>query len=300
MNKQKYFRKIQKKFSITYYYSTKLFPLKIRHKVQVLYSFLRLVDEIVDNPVSDPAITLKKLKKEFQECWNNWERKQYFELEKAASWKVIRFTEAESRFIVEEFIKLAFSENFERSWIEAFFDSMEMDLHIKRYETFEELLKYVYGSAEVVGLMMNKIMGGTDPGEGPARLLGRAMQLTNFLRDIKEDYQRGRIYIPQEDLNSFGVDEEDFVKTHSEKYLEMMRFEITRVQSQYDEVIEQAELIPLNSRLAVLTSLFVYRQVLNRISSMPEQLWTRNFKKTFWSFPRAINIARKICSTLPK
>lgn len=298
MNKRAFFRKIQKKFSVTYYYSTKLFPSEIRQNVQVLYSFLRLADEIVDNPVSEPRQALAKLEKSFWESWGEWERKRFFDEKNAIVLKSIRFNELESKFITEEFIKLAFELNFEKKWIEAFFKSMSMDLDVNRYEDHQDLMVYVFGSAEVVGLMMNRVMGGETIGDDAARTLGRAMQLTNFLRDIKEDFERGRIYIPMNDFKRFQVSEKAFSAGSGEDYLKMIRYEIDLVKNLYAEVIGQAFLIPANCRLAVLTSLFVYKNVLDRISANPELLWVKNFKKTFWSFPKAISAARKLISQI--
>lgn len=298
MNKQAFFRRIQKKFSVTYYYSTKLFPIEIRQNVQILYSFLRLADEIVDNPVSEPRLALAKLEKSFWEAWKHWERKRFFDGKNVTVLKSIRFNDLESKFITEEFIKLAFQLNFEKNWIEAFFKSMAMDLDINRYEDHRDLMVYVYGSAEVVGLMMNRVMGGETIGDSAARTLGRAMQLTNFLRDIKEDFERGRIYIPRNDFKRFKISEKTFSTGSGKDYLKMIRYEIDLVKNLYAEVIEQAVLIPANCRLAVLTSLFVYKNVLDRISEKPELLWVKNFKKTFWSFPKAIYAARKLMSQI--
>ena len=89
--------------------------------------------------------------------------------------------------------------------IASFMQSMKMDTHVSRYETYRDLEVYTYGSAAVVGLMMCRIAGVTDERATPhAEALGVAMQLSNFLRDMREDWRRGRVYVPMEDLARFG------------------------------------------------------------------------------------------------
>jgi len=290
-NQRDFFRKIQKKFSITYYYSTSFFPMEVREKVWVLYSFLRIVDEIVDNPIAEPRTTLEAFQKAFWHQWKNQEKNGQHTTGKRIDEKTI---------IINSFIELALTFKFEKSWIEAFFHSMAMDLTIDRYKNYDGLLKYIYGSAEVVGLMMNVLMGGTPQGQEAAKMLGRAMQLTNFLRDIKEDFERGRIYVPQEDLLQFKITEKDFQNNSSTKFINLLKFEITRVKEQYEHVLKNVHYIPQNSRLAVVIATYVYLDVLERIAKSPEQLWSRNFKKTFLSFPKAILKSRKLLKQYKK
>lgn len=300
MSQQNFFRQIQKKFSITYYYSTLFFPLKVREKVWVLYSFLRIIDEIVDNPISDSKIALESFEGNFWEKWHKTEK--FFKKENLKNKEInnlfkfysiqhkntVQSLNIEKEIIIIAFINLAFEYKFEKKWIEGFFSSMAMDLTIQSYKTYDDLLKYIYGSAEVVGLMMNKIMGGTNLGENYAKKLGRAMQLTNFLRDIKEDFQRGRIYIPLEDFERFKLSVSDFKTGNSVPFLNLIKFEIQKIVDIYEDVFLNAHYIPSKSRLAVLTATYVYFDVLQRIAKSPHKLWTHNFKKTFFSFPKAI------------
>jgi 15-cis-phytoene synthase len=102
--------------------------------------------------------------------------------------------------LITEFVTLAKKYTFERSRIEAFFDAMRMDTHSDRYETYEQLQTYMYGSAEVIGLMMTQLIGYKGEKEQVfwyAKKLGEAMQYTNFLRDVCEDRRdHGRVYMP--------------------------------------------------------------------------------------------------------
>ena len=105
---------------------------------------------------------------------------------------------ASNNSIIISFLELACRRRFPKKWIEAFFRSMEMDLTISNYNTIEQTIEYIYGSAEVIGLFMANIMGIPDSAYHAAKLLGRSMQYINFIRDIDEDNRLGRRYLPIE------------------------------------------------------------------------------------------------------
>ncbi len=293
MEKEKFYQQLVKKYSVTYYWSSQLFPQPVRQNVFRLYAFLRLGDEVVDNPVAEPRSALKELRKnwlqilendqkdipvDWQKTWDKWQ-KSGFDL------KVIE-TE-----ICLEMAKLLEEFKFDPAWIEAFFWSMERDLSVKKYDDWEELNRYILGSAEVVGLMMNKIMGVEDnkANNAAARALGWAMQMTNFVRDIEEDWGRGRIYLPVAELEKLQMKVENWGSERQSAEMEnLLKKVIREIFDQYEVAIKGAQAIPKNSRLAVLTSIFVYRQVLEKIARKPLAVWRKNFKKTFSMFPRAI------------
>jgi phytoene synthase len=117
-----------------------------------------------------------------------------------------------------------------------FLRSMTMDLTVEKYETWADLLVYMDGSAAVIGEMMLPILEPTNAAAiGPARDLGNAFQLTNFLRDVNEDLDRGRVYIPQEDVKRFGVDLSE--RRCSPQFVELMKFEIARCLSPRDRSV---------------------------------------------------------------
>jgi phytoene synthase len=107
--------------------------------------------------------------------------------------------------VVDSFVKLVEKKNFDSKWIDSFLDSMEMDITKKNYETLDETLEYIYGSAEVIGLMMARTMDLSDESLYYAKYLGRSMQFINFTRDIAEDIKLGRIYFPSADIESYGL-----------------------------------------------------------------------------------------------
>jgi len=304
-NPTEIFKQIQKQYSITYYYSTLLFPKPIRIQTHILYAFLRAPDEIVDNPtIQDPAQIANQLtdfETKFWELYNS----SSTDLLKSSEFTIpidLNLPEIKD-LILKSFIHQAKTYNFDPDWIKAFFNSMRADLTKLTYHTTEELDQYIYGSAEVVGLMMTKIMS-TQPELTPeqikyAKLLGHAMQMTNFLRDFKEHLGRNRIYLPLEIAKQHNLDQKHLLsfKNFNEKIptdpsgtnlLNFIKHFSTQISEEYNQVIKNAHHIPKSSRLPVLTSCFVYKSVLDKIKKNPELLFQKNFKKTKSSFPISI------------
>jgi phytoene synthase len=145
-----------------------------------------------------------------------------------------------------------------------FVRSMEMDLHVDRYDTWQDLCVYMDGSACVIGEMMLPILEPLDDAAVPhARDLGLAFQLTNFLRDVGEDLDRGRIYLPQEDLERFGVDAAD--RTVTPGWRELMRFEIDRARQLYRSADLGIAALPDRSARSIRAARVLYSEILDRI-----------------------------------
>lgn len=184
-------------YGSNYNLATLLFTKNVRESTIILYAFFRFIDEVVDSPeagTSDEEIvnSLNKIKKEWQDLIN-----KDVNLDQANP--ILRAT-----FFVFESNKIPFEYSF------GFIDSMIMDTKIKRYENYEELEKYMYGSASVVGYIMTHLVGYSSHESFVfAKYYGEAMQLTNFLRDIEEDYVlRDRIYLPRDLMKKYSVTEE--------------------------------------------------------------------------------------------
>jgi phytoene synthase len=157
----------------------------------------------------------------------------------------------------------------EPAHITAFMESMKMDTRVFRYETFRELEVYTYGSAAVVGLMMCRVVGADDRQADPhAEALGVAMQLSNFLRDVAEDWRRGRVYLPLEDLERFGYGEEDLAAGVVDgRLVALMRFEIERARKLYAYADEGIKYIPRGRRWPVMVARELYAGILGRIEA---------------------------------
>ncbi len=155
-------------------------------------------------------------------------------------------------------------------------DGIETDLEPRRLETFEELYLYCYQVASVVGLTIIHIFGFDTRSALPlAEKCGVAFQLTNILRDIREDAALGRIYLPAEDLRRFGVTDEDLrAGKRSPEFLELMRFEAARARAYYNESLPLLELIHPRSRSSLWALISIYSRLLERIVSKNYDVFT--------------------------
>ena len=146
-------------------------------------------------------------------------------------------------------------------------DGTEIDQRIMRYETFDDLYKYCYHVASAVGLVVLPIFGYTDKAAlAPAEACGIAFQLTNILRDVKEDALMGRIYLPREDLRRFGVAEDDILNSRvTPQFLELMKFEAARAREYYRKAEPLLGLIHPDSRGALAVMMGIYGGILRKI-----------------------------------
>jgi phytoene synthase len=146
-------------------------------------------------------------------------------------------------------------------------DGTEMDQTTTRYETFDELYKYCYRVASAVGLVVLPVFGYKDEAAlAPAEACGIAFQLTNILRDVKEDAQMGRIYLPLEDLRRFGVSENDIMDSRATpQFLELMKFEAARACGFYDRARPLLGMIDADSRGTLAVMITIYGGILSKI-----------------------------------
>jgi phytoene synthase len=231
----------------TYYLSTLLLPPAKRPYVHALYGFARWVDEVVD----DLSSTLTVAQKEQQ-------------LRELGSLQpthpvVVALLDTMTRWDIPV------------AHVHAFMDSMRLDLTVTQYKTWEDLLVYVEGSAAVIGLQMVPLLGTVVPraiADPYARDLGIAFQLTNFLRDVGEDLQRGRIYLPMEDLEAFGVTWEHLAHGVVDGPVRrLLAFEIARTREIYRSAAQGVRLLHPSSRPCIETALTLYGGILDEIEA---------------------------------
>jgi phytoene synthase len=253
-------RRAHRTHSKTYYFSTRLFPPEVRPHVHALYAFMRYADEIVDNPRGTTS----------EEQLASLEA---FEAETMAAVA----GEDVPNPVVRAYAATARERGIEPDSITAFMASMKMDTSVFRYPTYEDLTVYTYGSAAVVGLMMCRVVGVEDERANPyAEALGVAMQLSNFLRDIREDWARGRVYLPLEDLTRFRYVEEDLgAGVVDERFISLMRFEIGRARRLYEFADEGMGFIPRGRRYPVIVARELYAAILDRIEAQGYDVYTR-------------------------
>ncbi len=163
-------------------------------------------------------------------------------------------------------------------------DGAEMDLAKKRYETFDELTEYCYRVATVVGLACLRIWGyrDGDPGDA-AHACGMAFQLTNILRDLREDCERGRVYLPQEDLRHFGYSEDNLAAASAdERFAELMRFQIERAERFYRVAATLAEGLDAGGRRIFTVMIRVYYRLLKEIEAAPARVLSERVHLGRW------------------
>lgn len=256
-----YCRRIAKKFGKSYAFATVFLPKETRDATYILYAFFRFPDEMVD---TQPDDSIEEKRKKLHEWRTYWKRAYTGDFQGIPSdWcPVLRGASYVFRTYA---IPFAYSD--------AFLDAMEQDLAKETYATYGELEGYMYGSAGVVGLMMSYVIGfeGKDTLRC-AEKLGYAMQLTNFLRDVQEDSdERGRIYLPRESMERFGVLEEE-VRAHvwSERMENLMRFEASRARALYRDADAGIPHLALRGRFAVRMASVLYEAILDKLE---EQGW---------------------------
>lgn len=243
-------------YGTSYKRGTLFFPKALRKKVYVLYAFVRAADQLVDTPWVNKKTARKQLVSMLDATQKAW-----------------KWTPA-SDPLVEEFVALAHEHNFQREWIEAFFAAMRMDTEKSVYATYAELETYMYGSAEVVGLMMTTLIGYTGDADEVflyARRLGEAMQYTNFLRDIAEDRNdHQRFYIPLDRLQAHWLTHEDiqiFVaqKHGDDRWIAFCKQELLFTQKMYLEALPGVAFLDRQWRFAVWVASMLYAGILWKI-----------------------------------
>ena len=261
----------------TYYLATLLLPAAKRPPVHALYGFARYADEIVD----DLASTLTPQEK--AEVLRTWGDSVLADLRRGDSNDLI------GRALVDTVKKYQIP----LEYFDAFMVSMEMDLTVTRYQTFEDLMTYVYGSAVVIGLEMLPILGYSDPRAiEAATALGTAFQLANFIRDIDEDIERGRIYMPLDDLARFGVTEEMLLKRKlTPEITAAIKYQIARVRDLQAVAEAGIDFLDPISRPCIRAASELYCGIVDEIEANGYDVFTKRATTSQWRRLRVAGIA---------
>jgi len=241
-------RRIQKRTGRTFYLATLLLPKRVRRATYVLYAFFRVADDVVDQETEDaPAPDEQRTRLE--------------EIRAAA----LGDRETDDP-VLSAFLDLADKRDIDDREIEVFVDAMCQDIDRARYETYGDLEEYMRGSAVAVGNMMMAAMDmdrETRERAGPhARALAEAFQLTNFLRDVREDiHEYGRVYLPQETLDQYGVTETQLENAEvTEGFVAAMRTELQRTERRYREGVAGIRYLPEDCQFGVLLAAVFYAE----------------------------------------
>ena len=254
--------------STTFYWSSRFFPAKIRDDVFRFYSFVRVADDYVD------AVPAKAA--EFNDLHERWDREIYND---ALNTDPLPHDSLNER-VIKNAVRVVRTYDCDRSWIQTFFASMQMDLAYREYATLEETLAYMYGSAEVIALVMCRILGLPPEAEKFAVLQGRALQYINFLRDIDEDNFLGRCYFPREDLNRFGLKDlhRETAEANPKAFNDFMAFELHRYQEWQDEALGGFRYLPKRLRISLRTAVDAYAWTARQLQDNPHVVFERKVK----------------------
>ena len=252
----------------TYYLATLLLPAAKRPPVHALYGFARYADEIVD----DLASTLSPQEK--AHALRTWGDSVLSDLRAGKSEDLI------GRALVDTVKKYSIP----LEYFDAFMKSMEMDLTVTRYKNYDELMNYVYGSAVVIGLEMLPILGYNDPRAiEAATALGTAFQLANFIRDIGEDIDRGRIYMPLDELARCGVSEEMLLQRKmTPEIVEAIKFQIARVRELQAVAEAGIQYLDPISRPCIRAASELYCGIVDEIEANDYDIFTERATTSKW------------------
>jgi phytoene synthase len=255
---------LNKQYGKTYYLATLLLPPSKRPFVHALYGLARYADEIVDDMKSNQSDSERR-------AWlEEWSAVFFQDLDRGESQDPI------CRAVVDTAIRWKIP----REYFEAFFTSMAMDLTVTEYKTFDDLYTYVYGSAAVIGLQVVPILEPTQPAAYKyAQDLGIAFQLANFIRDVGEDLDRGRVYLPLDDLALFGVTRADLEKRIATPAIkEALAYQIARVRALEEESRIGITMLHPAAQPCIEAARVLYCGIVNEVEKIDYEVFSKRAK----------------------
>ena len=263
-------RKLNADHGKTYYLASLLLPPAKRPHVWALYGFARYADEFVDSFTDPDPEALLSWGADFLDAVGGGE--------KPDNPTALAMINTMRRWAIP------------RAHVEAFLESMQMDITITSYQTYADLEHYMYGSAAVIGLQMLPVLEPITPAAASrARALGEAFQMTNFIRDVGDDLKRGRVYLPQEDLDTFGVTRDMLAAgVVTPMIRELLAFEIERTRALYAFAGPGIEMLHPTSRDCMRTAFVLYSEILDAVERAGYQVFTA---RASVSLPRRLAVA---------
>lgn len=258
--------------SRSFHLASGLLPQEKSRAVRALYAFCRVSDDIVDDGGEDRAEILAA-----------WRRRLQRSMPPVDDLVALAWADTRLRYRVPG------------RYVEQLLDGVAADLHKVRYATFAELATYSYGVASTVGLMSMHIIGFDGDEAIPyAVKLGVALQMTNILRDVAEDWKRGRLYLPQDELAAFGLSEQEIdanvsqVHAVTDRWRSFMRFQIDRNRQLYAEAMRGIGLLDPSGRFAIAAAADLYRGILDDIARHDYDVFSRRAHLTKWGKVRRL------------
>ncbi|MGB1253092.1 MAG: phytoene/squalene synthase family protein [Candidatus Promineifilaceae bacterium] len=247
--------------SHSFHLASRMLPADKRQAVRALYAFCRVTDDIVDDDELAEEIDLQV-----------WKGRAFSAEPPASDLVAVAWADARTRYRIP------------LRYAEQLFEGVARDLTDSRYETFSDLATYSYGVASTVGLMSMHIIGYAGEEAIPyAVKLGLALQLTNILRDVAEDWQRGRLYLPLDELEAFGLTEDAIeAGVVTDKWRDFMRFQIERNRRLYAEAWPGIQMLGKDGRFAIAAAAGLYRAILEDIEKHDYDVFTRRAHVGKW------------------
>ena len=254
--------KITAQHSKSFYFASALLPEEKRSAVRALYAFCRTVDDIVD---------------------------ESSDAERGAQLDYWRGMVETASFSDNDLVAAAWADTLARYHIPRHYalqliDGVARDLFQSRYQTFDELTTYCYGVASTVGLMSLHIVGFNNNDAVPYAIkLGVALQMTNILRDVGEDYRSGRLYLPREEMAFYGIHESDIAEGRiTDNWRQFMKFQIDRTRQLYEASWAGVRLLEREGQLAVGAASVFYQGILDEIEKKDYNVFTRRASLSAW------------------
>ena len=240
--------------SKSFYFATALLPDTKRRAIRALYAFCRTSDDIVDQAAEGTA----------PQALAHWVSLVHNRTSPPDNPVLIAWNDTVLNYDISQEL------------VDELLAGIAMDLTVTRYESFEDLWLYCYRVASVVGLISMQIIGYVDEAVDYAVKLGVALQLTNILRDIGDDANRGRVYIPQQDLQRYGLSDEDiFQRRRTPQFKAMLRFQSARAHALYEAAWPGVGMLNPDSSLAIAAAATIYRGILDSIHSADYDVFTK-------------------------
>lgn len=255
-----------------FFYGIRLLPPDKRRAMSAVYAFARRVDDIGDGTMPDEAkLAALERERELVRSLHAGAHGSVLVDGLAADAVVLALTDARARFDLPV------------DALDLLIEGVELDVRGTRYATFEDLVGYCRCVAGTIGRLCVAIFGSSDPPRAlvHADELGVAMQMTNILRDVREDRDNGRLYLPHDDLRRFGM-EDDPLAAPDEAIEQLVRFEAARAREWFDRGLELLPLLDGRSSSCVLAMTGIYRRILERIEENPLEVATRRISVPAW------------------
>jgi phytoene synthase len=249
---------IHRKYDPSFYAGCLMLPPAKRPYIDSLYAHARLLDQIVDDP-AEPDAAAKAARLD----------------ERVAAYELALEQGDSPDPVLKAAAHTAATWNIPIEHFHAFTDTMRSDITVTEYATYDDLLAYMYGAAALLGLQLIPILEPLDPSAAERSIaVGHALQLTNILRDIDEDLGRGRLYLPREDLDKFGVSRADFeARTMTDAIRALLKFEADRARGYYADAHAALALLHPSSRECVGTALTLYAGILDSLEQADYQVF---------------------------